>query len=459
MQAAPSPTVRPDMKSIAREHGWLPLRVEGSLPSELTGTLVRTGPGLYETFGVRVGHSFEADGAMVGVRLSNGRAEGAVKVIESEGLRAERRAGKPLFGRRAHPLRQVVNGFTRRSKNTGNTAMMAWQHRLFAMVESSKPMEIAPRTLGTVGETDLGGAITASFSAHPHAVLARKSILNFGFEYGPRPKIVLYELPFDGPAKNLGAVPVAENMMLHDFAVTPRHAIFFMGPARLRIFRALFGVGNFGELFTWEPERGTEIVVVPLDRPSDAVRWTVPAFWQWHFAGAWENDAGAITTHYVRYPDFDTFEELRGVGVATPGALHRAVIDPRARTMKTELVCEGAAEFPEIDPRREGETYRFVFGTSDAGDGQGRGLSITDVTTGKRRVHALAEHERTSEVIFVPRSPSAPEGDGYGLALFYDTRADTSHLAVLDTRSWEGAPVARCHFETHVPMTFHGVFF
>lgn len=147
------------------------------------------------------------------------------------------------------------------------------------------------------------------------------------------------------------------------------------------------------------------------------------------------------------------------MGVATPGALHRAVIDPRARTMKTERVCEGASEFPEIDPRREGDTYRYVFGPSDGGDGHGRGLAIVDLSTGKRRVHTLAEHEMTSEVLFVPRSPSAPEGDGYGLALVYDARTDTSHLAVLDTRSWEGAPIARCHFDTHVPMTFHGCFF
>ena len=101
------PRVRGDMKSIAREHGFVPLRVEGGLPPELEGTLVRTGPGLYESFGQRVAHSFEADGALMGVRLSGGKAEGAVRIVESEGLLEERRRGRPLFGSRAPALTRL----------------------------------------------------------------------------------------------------------------------------------------------------------------------------------------------------------------------------------------------------------------------------------------------------------------------------------------------------------------
>ena len=229
------------MKSVAREHGFLPMRVDGRIPAGLEGTLVRTGPGLYERFGGRVAHSFEADGALSGVRIAGGRAEGAIRLCQSEGMRAEERAGRPLFGPRAHPVRRVVNALTRRAKNTGNTALLAWQDRLFALVESNRPLEISPRDLSTIGETDLDDVITSAFSAHPHRVVPRRATYNFGLAYGRSTSLVLYELPDEGKARRLFTLPLRTAVMLHDFAVGPRYAVFFVSPVEIDIPRAIIG--------------------------------------------------------------------------------------------------------------------------------------------------------------------------------------------------------------------------
>src|SRR6516162_11848368 len=50
-------------RDLPREHGFEPLRVEGRLPEGLRGTLYRTGPSLFSTFGRRYGHWFDGDGA------------------------------------------------------------------------------------------------------------------------------------------------------------------------------------------------------------------------------------------------------------------------------------------------------------------------------------------------------------------------------------------------------------
>ncbi len=445
--------VRGDMKSIAGEHGFVPLRVEGRLPPELEGTLVRTGPGLYESFGRSVGHSFEADGAVTGVRLSGGKAEGAVRLIESDGLLEERLRGRPLFGSRASALRRMSNAVRRRAKNTGNTSILAWQHRLFAMVESNKPMEISPDDLSTLGETTLGGTVNSAFSAHPHAVVGRKAFYNFGLSYGPKTSLHLYELPFHGRARRMFEIPLKQAVMLHDFAATERHFVFFVAPARIRIARALLGIGGFGSLIAWEPDTGTEVIVVPIDAPEKTVRFDVPAFFQWHFAGCWER-GNELVVHYARYRDMTTFEQLRATGVTEQARLHEAVIDPVKRTMREEPVWDAASEFPVIDPRHAGADYQSVFLNSER-SGR-RALAKLDLKTRSPRVLALAEGEQASEVIFVPRGPAAKEGDGFGLTMIYDARTDTSHMAVLDTARWEDGPIARCHFETHVPMSFHG---
>src|SRR5262245_64066194 len=85
-------------RDVPREHGFEPLRVEGTLPRELAGTLYRTGPGLFGSFGRSYDHLFESDGAVSGVRFADGRAAGALRVVQSAGLAEERAAGRSVYG-------------------------------------------------------------------------------------------------------------------------------------------------------------------------------------------------------------------------------------------------------------------------------------------------------------------------------------------------------------------------
>ncbi|GAB4202473.1 MAG: carotenoid oxygenase family protein [Sandaracinaceae bacterium] len=457
-----SPRQRGDMKSIARELDFEPLRVEGRIPDGLRGQLVRTGPGLYELFGKKVTHSFEGDGAVSAVRIEGGpgaaRALGAIKLIESEGLLAERRAGKPLFGPRAAYPRRLWNSLRRVRKNTGNTAMMTFRDRLFALVESSKPTEIDPRTLRTIGETDLG-VIEDAFSAHPHRVIARAQTIGFGLAYGPKTTIQLYALNDRGsPAvARLGEVPLTRPVMLHDFAVTPTRALFLVSPVRLHIFKALLGLTSFGNLVSWRPEDGVEVIVVPLDAPDRHTRFVVEPFFQWHFAGA-RDDGDDLVVDFVRHPDFATYEGLRERGPRSTGQLVRARVSPTRKKLAMDLVWDGHCEFPRLDPRFEGRAdapYRKVFLTQE--DQGYRHLAMVDVETGRVRLHPLPEGHAGSEVVFVPRTPDAPEGDGWALALVHDPVADRTHLRIVDTARFEDEPVARCLFPEWVPMTFHGL--
>src|SRR4051812_9401970 len=82
--------------NLPREHGFEPLVIEGKLPTDLRGTLYRNGPGLFGQFGQRYSHPFEGDGAVTAVRFDGGKAQGACRVTETEGLKAERAAGKLL---------------------------------------------------------------------------------------------------------------------------------------------------------------------------------------------------------------------------------------------------------------------------------------------------------------------------------------------------------------------------
>ena len=62
----------------------------------------------------------------------------------------------------------------------------------------------------------------------------------------------------------------------------------------------------------------------------------------------------------------------------------------------------------------------------------------------------------TSEPIFVPRSASAAEGDGFLLAYVYDANRGASHLVVLDAQNVSDGPLAKALLDHRVPYGFHG---
>jgi all-trans-8'-apo-beta-carotenal 15,15'-oxygenase len=415
---------------------------------------VRNGPGLYERFGRKYDHVFEGDGALAAVVLDGHGDAGAHRLVASAGYLEEQAAGKALYGSAAALPRRLWSRLRSKDKNTANTSVLSWQGRLFALMEGGKPTEIDPRDLATLGETDLGGVTGPTFSAHPHAVVSRKAIYNFGGGYGRVTELRLTELPFTGGARQIGAVPLPHPLMVHDFIATARHLVFLLSPVKISVVRALLGVGSFDKLFQWRPEEGTEVLVVPIDRPESVTRFRADAFFQWHFANAFEQ-GDSIAVDLVRHDDFSSFAGVNGqASSAAAGKLTRMIINPAAKTLRSEELWGGACEFPRVDPRVEGSRHRYVWVASE-GEGSHR-ICCVDVETGSARTAGVGAEQEPSEPVFVPRSPDAPEGDGWVLSLIYDGAADTSHLAVFDTRSFEEGPVARAHFDHHVPMTFHG---
>ncbi len=442
------------LRSVAREHGFEPLRVEGTVPAGLAGTLYRVGPGALETFGVPHSHLFEADGAVTAIRIGPDGAAGAIRLVESEGRREERRAGKPLYGFHAPYLTRMRRTLGGKYKNLANTAPMLFQGRLLAMCEAFRPMELDPETLETIGETTLEGAVRGAFSAHPHRVAERAATYNFGVRYGRTTFLDCYELPDVGAARRLASIPLPRPVMLHDFAATRKHLLFFVSPFEVDVKRALLGLGPFGKMFVYRPEHGTEVIVVPIDDPGRIRRFRTDAFFQWHFANAYEDDAGLVVD-FVRYPDTWTFDHI-GEDVALGGELVRVRVDPGAGPLRTERAIGGCFEFPSVDVRFAGEASRFVYTTTEAADH--RGVARHDMVTGTTDAFHDGVETWYAEPVFAPDPARGREGGGWLLSLVLDARRGTSHLAVFDAEAPSRGPLAKLAFDEALPITFHGTF-
>ncbi|MGA9524966.1 MAG: carotenoid oxygenase family protein [Myxococcaceae bacterium] len=449
-------TVSPLLRSVSRPHGFEPLRVEGRLPEALRGTLYRAGPGLFERFGRRLAHAFEADGAVTAVRFDGRGAQGAVRLVESAGFREEESAGRFLYSSSASWLDRMRAVYRGASKSTGNTSTFLWQERLYALMEGGLPQEMDLDTLDTLEATKLG-VIPAAFSAHPHRVASLKTTFNFGLRYGPKMLIDLFALPDSGPAKKLGTIEAPWQSMVHDFMATERHLLIFLGPVKLNLFRAMLGLGDITKLFTWQPSLGSRLIVIPLDDLGSPRTLELEPFWTWHFANAFEDGEG-LCVDLCRYSGFtlDDIGQLDEKG--PPPLLTRLHVDSKAGKVRQTQLFEVPTEFPQLHPRLHGGRYGTLFAQTErrTPDRKFQGVTRIDVERGVGSEWAAPAGHVPSEPVLVPRSEA--EDDAWVLDLVYDPASDHSYLAVLDGERLEDGPLATVHFDQPIPVTFHGSF-
>jgi all-trans-8'-apo-beta-carotenal 15,15'-oxygenase len=458
-------------QGLPREHGFEPLRVEGRIPPAMRGTLYRNGPGRSGWLGRDYGHWFDGDGVMTAIRIRDGRASGAARFVQSEGLKAERRLGRPIYGGYGTCLPTPITRLSLAgeglplSKQVANMSALVWDGRLFALGELGLPVELDPRDLSTVGETDLDGVVLRAFSSHPHAVAGTGSTYNFGVRYEGGTQVDLYELPAGGRPRRIRKFQLEGAPLIHDFVATPRYAVFVVPPLRLRPLQMLLGLESFERSLEWCPSQGTEIVIVPFDEAAEVIRMRVDPFFLWHTANAFELGDG-IVMDYVRYKDFSSNDDLRDVrkGILERplgGSLHRAVIDPRRRTFSSAACSNILCEFPRVTPHREGQRHRWIYAntTSPARSSSTEfldQLAIIGPDGGQSEIVSFGEGRFPSEPIFVPRPGAAAERDGWLLSFVYDAVTHTSSLSILDAGCPAEGPVAQLHFDHHIPPTFHG---
>jgi len=433
-----------------RTHGFENLTVEGSIPAELRGTLYRVGPGLVERFARSV-HPFLADGLITAVKIAD-QPVGASDLVRSEKFLEEDRAGHALYDYNAPFHRRLYNGVTRTVKNTGNTHVLSWQNRVFALMEQGQPVEFDAKDLSTIGSTDLD-ILNGSFSAHPHRVEARKTTYNFGINGR---HVEVYALPDSGQIRLLCRFRPPWASLIHDFIVTDRHLLFFIDPGKLVVWRALLGMRDFTKYFQWDEEESSTIVVIPIDNPDQVTRIEVDPFRVWHFANAYEV-GDEILVDAFRHRNIDVLNSPTELTNDIPQPeLYRFRIKPGSKQFADEKLGSVPSEFPSVNPQVVGAEHHHIWMQTYA-DAEGtEGFARFDIGTGRYSRYFAPEGHLTSEPMFVP--DGTDEATGWVLQLTKDAERNQSYLAIHDAQTVGAEPQARLWFNQAIPATFHGIF-
>ncbi|HEX2315305.1 MAG TPA: carotenoid oxygenase family protein [Thermomonospora sp.] len=420
------------------------LRVEGSLPPELNGRLVRNShnplPGVTPT------HWWKGSGMVHGLRLRDGRAEW----YRNRWVRTPALDGAPYMTEHGPDL----------TASTAGTHVIEHAGRLLALCEANLPFELTAE-LETVGAYDFGGRLTTMMTAHPKSDPVTGE-LHF-FSSSPFPPYLTYHVATEqGEIAFSEEVPGATASLKHDFAVTEHFVVFVEGSVTFD------HTETSGIPYSWSDDQATRIGVMPRGRGGAAgIRWyDIEPGSMLHAANAYEDAQGRVVIEGPAM-DRDAFETswkwwagLPGHGVVpnSRSRTRRWTVDRRTGKVTEQLTDDLVVEFPTINDDLLGREHRYQYAVSfpdDHGVG-GHGVVKYDRLTGDRQILPVGDGRLPSEAVFVPAADATGEDEGYLLTVVSDLHADASRLLVLDATDLRRAPVATVHLPRRVVAGIHG---
>jgi carotenoid cleavage dioxygenase len=437
--------------------------VSGDLPAGLRGTFVRNGPNpAFEPIGRY--DVLDGDGMLHAVTFDDGAVRYRNRWIRSRGLLAELGLGCAVY-----PGLGDVTSFPDRSltgdagpvKNPANTHLVEHAGRWLALWEGGLPTEVT-RDLDTVGEYDFAGRLRGPMTAHPRIDPRTGELLAFGYSLF-EPYLSYFVVDPDGTLSHQVDLDLPVPVMIHDFVVTPDHAVFLESPY-------VFDLANLGSgpLVRWMPERGARIGVIPRRGAAEDLRWfdVEPGHVQ-HFWSA-QSVGDRIEFDGCRYDDpafgmddsVPLEERAARDHTASPA---RFWVDLAAGTAGWEPLDDLAGDFNRINPAYDGVRVRYrymsAYTLAERHLGDFDAVVRYDDETGSRDLWSAGAAGHVGESVFVADPDGRAEDDGWLLNIVHDDRDDASSLVVLDARDVSAGPVATVLLPRRVPFGFHANWF
>lgn len=438
------------------------LRLTGKLPAGLRGTLVRNGPNAVVTDATT--HLFGGDGMLHAFHIEDGQVSYRNRWVRTARLDYARRTGRNWstgeIGRKSDDALLNDDG-------TGNTHVIQHAGRFLALEEAHLPIGIDIATLDTLGTDDFAGGLKHKFTAHPKTDPRTGELLFFA--YGT-PELLSNGMTFgviasDGRVTRVEKFATPYASMVHDFAITERHVVFPVMPLTASRERVQAGRPPFA----WEPEYGTRVGIMPRAKTTaDIEWWSGPACYVFHVMNAWESvdQLFVDVIQFDKPPLFPRPDGSPAAGPREPGKLvrwHFNLAGSSREFTKTALQ-EISGEFPRIDDRRAGLSYRhgWYAGNTPGADGELRMQSSVvhiDHAAPRADVYTFGDRDRVSEPVFAARSADSEEGDGWVLATVWRSATNTSDMVVFDARRVAAGPIVVASLPHRVPDGFHGNWF
>lgn len=422
------------------------LAVTGSIPDELDGVFLRNGPNPPPVPFEGTYHWFVPDGMIHGVKLSGGRPIW----YRNRWVRTDALAAKLGTSAATGPDDVAL------IPNTSNTSVVAHAGRLLSLAEYGLPYEMDTE-LNTVGRYDFHGRLRAPMTAHPKIDPVTGEM--FLISFGPVPPYLSYHVVgADGQLRRSEVIDVKGPSLMHDWAMTEHHVLFFDLPV---VFDSEHLIES-GFPYRWNEDYGARIGVMPKEGTSADVVWfdIEPCYFV-HSANAYETNSyetnESIILEAPRYPTFMAAAKPDILAQGVRSRLHRWTFDLAAGHVSEDTLDDRSVEFPRINERHTGRRHNLSYAiggeVTEAAVAFGS-IVKHDNRTGRSAVFEMEYGRVPSEAIFVPAANAVNEDDGWLLSFVYEPRRDASDLVIVDASRL--AVQAVIELPARVPFGFHG---
>jgi all-trans-8'-apo-beta-carotenal 15,15'-oxygenase len=463
------PTMHGALENLDEEHSYWTTDIDGAVPTDLRGTLIRNGPGRQRIGGTAYGHWFDGCGMLSVFSIADGRVHFANRYVRTPKYVKETETQRICFrGFGTQIPGGLRKNLGRMPGNPANTNVVHHAGTLLALYEGGRPYEVDPATLDTVGEYTYDGALTRSnvFSAHGHFHGPTGDWINFGSgtmgvgRKGPRLCFNVFRIDTSGRMAARGQLPVDHFPFAHDFAVSGRYAVFFVNSITMgSIGRVMLGTQSFADGVAFDEARPMQVALVDLDTMEEVRRIDTAPGAIIHFGNAYE-DGDEIVVDAMHSDQFDANEALSDIFNAPAlkgGEWRRYRINAATGNLSHEVLTDTNSEFPTFDQRRAGRRNDLTFAAASVENGHDSFFNGIQRSTrdGQVELHTLAPGFYGSEPLYAPSTASDREEYGYLLTVVYDGFAHRSSLVIFRAADIT-EPVATVALRHHLPHQFHG---
>ncbi len=299
VSTATAPTMHGALANLDAEYSYWLEDVEGPVPADLQGTFYRNGPGRQQIGDTKYGHWFDGDGMLSVFSVAEGKVHFANRYVRTPKYVKETAKQKICY--RGFGT-QIPGGALRNAGrlpgNPSNTNVVYHGGKLLTLYEGGRPFHVDATTLETHGEYTFDGDLKRNmvFSAHGHYLGQTGHWVNFGAgamgydRHGPKMCFNIFRIDAAGKMAKFGQLPIEYFPFAHDFAVSGRYAIFFVGSISMGAMGPVFsGKRSISEGIGFDASIPMAAIVVDLDTMTEVRRFETEPGAMIHFGNAFED--------------------------------------------------------------------------------------------------------------------------------------------------------------------------
>ena len=460
------------LENLDTEHSYYIDDYEGTLPGDLQGTFFRNGPGRQRIGDTKYGHWFDGDGMLCAFTFAEGRVHFKNAYVRTPKYVAETEAQAIKYrGFGTQIPGGLFANVGKMPANPANTNTMYHGGKLLALNEGGHPWEVDPRDLSTVGEYDYAGKLERSqvFSAHGRIHPRTGDYINFGAGMagmtlkGPQPCLNIYRISPDGTMRKKGQVLLDTFPFCHDFAITDKYAVFFIGSI---VFNGMGGVmlgrKTISDVVAYDESINMKVHVIDLDTLEAVSTFETGHGAIVHFGNAFEQGDEIIVDGCYQ-EGFEANATL--VDIFNPssrfngGFYKRYVLNLATGSISESQISDTECEFPTYNTAYTGAKHGITYTACSVDNGyNGFFNGIQRVTyDGDCKVLTLPPGFYGSEPVFAPAANAQREDDGYLMEVVYDGYKHKSELHIYRADNLDDQ-VCNLPLQHHLPHQFHGHF-